>query len=473
MPTLDELLAGYPPSLDVTATEVPLPERVLIVLDDDPTGTQSVADLPVLTSWGVDALEWGLRQGKPAIYVMTNSRSLDPEAAGRCNEEVALAAYEAAQRVGVRVDFVSRSDSTLRGHFPLEPLTLAEVVRSREGASIDGIVIVPAFGDAGRVTIGGTHYARNADGDYLPVGESEFARDATFGYQSSRMADWVAEKSSRWAVSDVLAISLTDLRADGDGVVAQLRGARDAQPIVVDIVDEQDLRRLAIALAKAEAAGSRFIYRVGPPFPRARIGQDVPAPLEAQDVATMIAAGPAADAVGGLIVVGSHVDLTTRQLAELRRRSAPTDVVIDVEQILSEGRDSALVHAVDAICEALPDGNVVVSTSRLLITGNDADDSLRIAREVSAAVVEVVQRVLAAYTPRFVVAKGGITSSDVASVGLGIERAYVRGPMLPGIVSAWEPMDGPARGIPYVVFAGNVGNQDSLADVVEKLTVKE
>ena len=169
-------------------------------------------------------------------------------------------------------------------------------------------------------------------------------------------------------------------------------------------------------------------------------------------------------------MVGSHVDLTTRQLTELRRRSAPAEVVIDVPQVLSPSRDAHLDAVVAAALRHLPQGNVVISTSRNLVTGADAGDSLRLSRAVSAAVVEVVQRVLASCTPRFVVAKGGITSSDVASRGLGITRAFVRGPMLPGIVSLWEPMDGPARGISYVVFAGNVGDAASLADVVTKLS---
>jgi uncharacterized protein YgbK (DUF1537 family) len=119
---------------------------------------------------------------------------------------------------------------------------------------------------------------------------------------------------------------------------------------------------------------------------------------------------------------------------------------------------------------ALPYGNVVIRTSRSLVTGSDAGDSLAVSRQVSTAVVEVVRRIVTEYKPRFVVAKGGITSSDVASRGLGIERAVVRGPMLPGIVSLWEPRNGPARGIPYIVFAGNVGGPTSLADVVEKLS---
>jgi uncharacterized protein YgbK (DUF1537 family) len=54
-------------------------------------------------------------------------------------------------------------------------------------------------------------------------------------------------------------------------------------------------------------------------------------------------------------------------------------------------------------------------------------------------------------------------------VALGIRRAWARGTLLPGIVSLWEPVDGPAAGLPYVVFAGNVGDDDALASVVERL----
>jgi len=471
-----QLLSACPPPATVTAEEVRACSgdggRVLIVLDDDPTGTQSVADLPVLTDWTPDSLAWALTQGRPAVYVMTNSRSLDPGDAAERNREVARAAFEASDRTGIRVDFVSRSDSTLRGHFPLEPQVLARCIADHDGRSIDGIVVVPAFGEAGRITVHGIHYAGSLTEGFTPVGETEFARDATFGYRSSRLADWVEEKSrGSIPASSVVEIPLADLRTDLPKVVERLRRAHDEQPIVPDIVDESDLRRLALALQQAEDAGSRFIYRVGPPFVRARIGQDVHPPLERDDLAAIRTGGLAEDSAGGLVVVGSHVQLTTSQLDVLRARRNPTELEISVPTVLGPDRDEHLDAIVGQALAALPDGNVVVRTSRALVTGDGAADSLAIARTVSDAVVEVARRVLAGYPPRFVVAKGGITSSDVASRGLGITRAFVRGPMLPGIVSLWEPVEGPARGIPYVVFAGNVGGPESLADVVDKLSV--
>lgn len=474
--SLDTLLAGVPPGPAVPADRLARmasdSNRVLVVLDDDPTGTQSVADLPVLMNWSADSMEWGLSQGKPAVYVMTNSRSLPPEEAAERNRQVARSAFAAAARMGVSVAFVSRSDSTLRGHFPLEPEALGAEIMSHTGRAVDGVVIVPAFGDAGRITVGSVHYA-GSDGRYTPAGETEFARDATFGYRSSDLREWVQEKTAGLVrAADVRSIDLTTLRTDHAGTVGVLRRLSNAQLVVVDIVEENDLRLLALALIEAERSGSRLLYRVGPPFVRALIGQEPHRPLQARDIAAIRHGGPAENAPGGLIVVGSHMALTTEQLRHLVERTAPVELEIDVAAVIGAESGAIVREVADRAVAALGNGNVVVRTSRTLVTSADATQSLALSRRVSTAVVDVVQRILAARPPRFVVAKGGITSSDVASRGLGIERAMVRGPMLPGIVSLWEPMDGPARGIPFIVFAGNVGGPTSLTDVVEKLSAR-
>ncbi|WP_346426217.1 nucleotide-binding domain containing protein [Actinobaculum sp. 313] len=175
-------------------------------------------------------------------------------------------------------------------------------------------------------------------------------------------------------------------------------------------------------------------------------------------------------APGGLVVVGSHVGLTTRQLNALREHRHPLELEIDVAQVIDDdARDAHLRNLIDQSVDELSCADVIVRTSRTLVTGADAADSLAISRQVSAAVVTVVQGIIARVLPRFVIAKGGITSSDVASKGLEIGRAIALGPMLPGIVSLWLAQDGPAAGVPYVVFPGNVGGDDSLAEVADKL----
>jgi len=501
-----EVLAAFPSEVAIPASVVadalvaPTTgaSRVLVVLDDDPTGTQSVADLPVLTRWEVADFEWAFdhiaRSGcKPAVYVLTNSRSLDPAEAAIRNEEVVRNALAAAGSsspgsagASPELRFVSRSDSTLRGHYPLEPDVIATTVAEVSGEQTDGVVLVPAFPEAGRVTIGGVHYVRGTGdcvGHLIPVAETEFARDASFGYASSVLARYVEEKShGRFAAASVIVLDLNIIRAgasadgaDGDpaasarAIADALDGASGSTPIVADIVTENDLRALALGLEESERRGKRLLYRVGPPFMRARIGQDIRTPLtgpEAYD-------GTTPSEAGGLIVVGSHVGLTTRQLKSLtEQHSAARVVEIDVEQLLAAGdqADNFLDQIVATVAGALRNGDVIVHTSRLLVKAGDPALSLRIARTVSSAVVAVVNRTLRTFPPRFVIAKGGITSSDVAAHGLEIRHAIVRGPMLPGIVSLWEPVDGPAKGIPYIVFAGNVGDDESLTQVTRKLS---
>ena len=492
MPLEADVLAAFPAEVQIPARLVAdsvaasseASPRVLVVLDDDPTGTQSVANLPVLTRWEVADFAWAFAyevngQRQRAVYVLTNTRSLDPAEAAARNEEIVRNALAAAASAdpALRLSFVSRSDSTLRGHYPLEPDVIAATVTAVNGETTDGVVIVPAFPDAGRVTIGGVHFIRGTGedaGQLTPVAETEFARDASFGFANSEMAKYVEEKSNgRFPADSVIVLDLDIIRASTDpnisakAIADAIDAATDSTPIVADIVTENDLRALSLGLEEAERRGKKLLYRVGPPFVRARIGQEIRTELSGEEAY----AGNTPSEAGGLIVVGSHVGVTTRQLNALtEQHSAARIVEIDVEKLLGDNAGEYLDETVDTVVAALRGGDVIVHTSRLLIKTADAAESLRIARTVSAAVVAVVNRTLKTFPPRFVIAKGGITSSDVAAHGLEIRHAIVRGPMLPGIVSLWEPVDGPAKGIPYIVFAGNVGDDQSLADVTRKLS---
>ncbi|TIC79985.1 four-carbon acid sugar kinase family protein [Nocardioides sp. GY 10127] len=489
MTTITEVLAGHAPSPTTSAAEVEARAEkapVLVVLDDDPTGTQPVAGLPVLTRWAEEDLAWAFAQQVPAVYVLTNTRSLDPDAAAERNREVARAARAAAATTGVQVVFVSRGDSTLRGHFPLETDTLVGEVAAElttasgatlEGHAVDAVLLVPAFPDAGRVTVDGVHYYVT-DGEAVPVGETEFAKDATFGYSSSDLRDWVAETTGgRYAAAEVACVDLRTIREGGPEAVASLlESVTGGLPVAVDAVTEEDLRVVALGVLLAQEHGHTFVHRVGPTFVRALIGLEPPAPLDPDTVYGAEGGNP----TGGLVVVGSHVALTTRQLADLQASDVEQDVVeLEVPQVLDPARrDAHVADVVERVRVGLRTGTVVLHTSRALVRVEDGAASLDLSRQVSAALVQVVRTIVdegvggeaGTAGPRFVIAKGGITSSDTATHGLGMSRAMVRGPMLPGIVSLWQPMDGPGLGTPYVVFAGNVGGDTSLTDVVRTLT---
>jgi len=463
---LDDLLASMPAPIRIPAAEVAAArsdDLVFVVLDDDPTGTQSVAGLPVLTRWDAEDLDWALTQGAPAVYVLTNSRSLGEQEAADRNREVVASSVAAATRAGKRVSFVSRSDSTLRGHFPLETDVLSEAAAEHTGSAPSLVMLIPAFPDAGRITVDAVHYWV-VDGEATPVGETAFARDATFGFRSSDLRDWVEEKTGgRIRRDDVAALTLPVIRAGTAAVASFLRSLPAGTVVAVDAVDEHDMRQVALALHALDAEGVTSLLRIGPPYLRAHIGQEIPEPVTPERIET-------AHDRGGLVVVGSHVPLTTAQLAALRAdRPDTVTIELDVRSLIDGRRVDHLAQQADAVARAIESGTVIVHTSRELVTGRDGAESLEIARRVSSGLVELVARVLELAPPRFVVAKGGITSSDIASEALQIRRAQVVGPMLPGIVSLWQPRVGPAIGIPYVVFAGNVGDTESLALVVRTL----
>ncbi len=484
---LDELLSGLPPALDVTdhLDEIRAGRR-LVILDDDPTGTQTIADLPVLTRWSVDDVRWALHQDSAGFFVLTNTRSLSAPDAAERNREVVRALAEAARLEGDAAYVIaSRSDSTLRGYFPLETDVLAEEL-AHTGQSVDGVVVCPAFIEPGRITIDSVHWMRTADG-MIPVGRSEFARDRSFGYHHSDLRDWVEEKTQgRVPAAAVATITIDDIRTGGpDRVQTILAGLSGGRPVVVDAVADADLQVVALALVRAEAAGACFLYRCGPSFVRARSGQQAMAAIDATRLRRILASATAATmsspgddsrptAAHGLVVVGSHVGLTTRQLDGLRASSPVVEVELHVPTLLDPGRRAdhirgVAAQATDLLRDNDSDADVVVRTSRELVPGTDAHHSLDIARTVSASLVETVREVVAVLRPAFVLAKGGITSSDTATEGLGVRRAWSRGTMLPGIVSLWEPVSGPAQGIPYIVFPGNVGDDAALADVVATL----
>ena len=466
----DELVAGLPSrrSVDATAVanRVESSRRTVVVLDDDPTGSQTVAGVPVLTAWSVDDLRWALRQAAPAFYVLTNTRSLGPEQAAARNREVVNALVDAARLEHRRFAVVSRGDSTLRGHYPLETDAVDDVLVRRTGRHADGVLFCPAYIDAGRVTVGDVHWMRTPGG-MLPVAASEFARDATFGYRSSALGEFVEEKTGgRWRAEEVLSIGLEEIRRGGERRVTELLTTlRSGRPAVVNATCDDDLRVVALAALAAEEQGHRFLYRTGPSFVRARAGLSARPPLVAHELYDR-----SPRARHGLVVVGSHVSLTTRQLDGLRRPGGVREIELEVARLLDPTRRDAHIRSVaNRATRALDTTEAVIRTTRQVVPGTDATESLAIARHVSAALVDVVRSVTQARIPRFVVAKGGITSSDVATEGLGIRRAWVRGTLLPGIVSVWSAVDGAAPGMPYVVFAGNVGDDQSLAQVVDAL----
>ena len=439
--------------------------RRIAVLDDDPTGSQTVHDVAVVTVFDPDEIAAGLDGPGSTCFILTNTRSMGEADAVALNTRVGRMLFELSRRLDAPVDVISRSDSTLRGHVIAEVTALGAVRREVLGRGYDGVLLVPAYLEAGRFTAGDVHWAR-VGGEPQPVGETEFARDATFGFSASNLREFVAEKSDGTIRPDqVHSITLDDIRRGGPQRVAEiLADVTDGAFVVVNAVEYADLDVVVLGLLEAQATGKSFLYRTGPSFPQPLAGLDPQPPLQASDI------WPSGRPAGhGLVVVGSHVGLTSRQVAVARERGGIIEVELEVPAVADPARRDAHVADVTArVVGALAESDVLLFTSRTLRARHRPAASLEISRTVSTAVIEVVRGAVAA-EPAWVVAKGGITSHDVAVRGLGIRRATVLGQLLPGLVSVFQPVEALPQivGTPYVVFAGNVGDENTLAYVID------
>jgi len=439
--------------------------RRIAVFDDDPTGSQTVHDVAVVTVFDPEEIAAGLDGPGSTCFILTNTRSMDETDAVALNTRVGRTVFELSRRLDAPVEVISRSDSTLRGHVIAEVTALDAVRREVLGRGFDGVLLIPAFLEAGRFTAGDVHWAR-VGGEPMPVGDTEFARDATFGFTASDLREFVAEKSGGTITPDqVHSLTLDDIRRGGPQRVAEiLAGVTDGAFVVVNAVDYADLDVVVLGLLEPQVAGKAFLYRTGPSFPQPLAGLDPRPPLQASDI------WPGGRPGGhGLVVVGSHVGLTSRQVAVAQERGGIAEVELDVTAVADPSRrDAHVAEVTDRVVDALAGSDVLLFTSRTLLRDTDPAASLEIARQVSTAVITVVRGAVAA-GPAWVVAKGGITSHDVAVRGLGIRRATVLGQLLPGLVSVFQPVEALPEvvGVPYVVFAGNVGDENTLAYVID------
>jgi len=431
----------------------------VIVLDDDPTGTQTVHTIPVLTEWSAETLQAELSNDFPAFYILTNSRSFSLAEAKSINSEIGQNLVKAARLALRRYVVVSRSDSTLRGHFPGEVEALAEALEQ----GFDGWIINPFFIEGGRYTIGDIHYVEE-NGRLVPAGMTEFARDRVFGYASSNLRHWVEEKTSaRISSRDVLSISIEDVRQGGPKKITELlMTVADGQICIVNAAGYRDLEVFVQGLLDAESNGKRFLYRTAASFVQVRAGLTTRPQLKSADL-NMPHTG------GGLIVVGSYVPKTTSQLNELLDLPEITGIEIPVGDLLNGSRrQDEIARAAALVEKALQKSeDVVIYTSRKLVTVESAESNLSIGKRVSEGLIDILK--LITTCPRYLIAKGGITSSDIATKALTVKRALVLGQILPG-VPVWQL--GPESrfpGMPYVVFPGNVGGPWALAEVVEEL----
>lgn len=441
-------------------------KKKIVVLDDDPTGVQTVHDISVYTNWTKDSVRKGFDEENNLFYIMTNSRGFTAEETTKAHLEIAAVVDEVSKETGKEYIFISRSDSTLRGHYPLETEILAAEYEKNTGSIIDGEIMCPFFKEGGRFTIDNVHYVKYGD-DLVPANETEFAKDKTFGYKAANMNDYIEEKTGgKFKADSVIGISLEDIHdVNIDKIEEQLMAVKDFNKIIVNAIDYVDVKVFCVAMYRAMAKGKVFMFRTAAGIVKV-MGGVTDQPLLTRE--QMIVKDTDN---GGIIVIGSHTDKTTRQMEALKANDKIRFVELDASLVKDE---EAFAKAVDDCIkieeECIAAGQTVcVYTSRVLITADtgDKEDELRLSVKISDAVQSLVGRLNV--VPSFVIAKGGITSSDVGTKALAVQKANVLGQIKPGI-PVWQT--GPESKFPqtpYVIFPGNVGEDSTLKEAAEVL----
>jgi uncharacterized protein YgbK (DUF1537 family) len=426
---------------------------VVAVLDDDPTGTQTIHGFNVHLELDEDKLVEEMRDGPGLFFILTNSRALPESEADKLAWRIGSFLKKAATDAGKKVLLVSRSDSTLRGHYPSEVNALAQAFGCPDAAH----VLAPFFAEGGRLTIDDVHYVREA-GELIPVAMTPFAKDATFGYENSNLRLWIGEKTDG-NIQDEAIGSLG--RSSGVDLLDELNDPGKSC-FILNAEEEKDLEPSIMAILEAMQQGRDFVFRSAAGVVRVLAGQDPVPPMSNEALSNT-------SGCGGLVIVGSYVPKSTSQLNYLRRSDVLQFLEIEVPRVISgEDNDLYLLELAEKMNSVLAaDDNLVLYTSRELVRVDDKDESLRINVRVSAFLVSLVKRI--EQSPRFLVSKGGITSSEVARIGLQVKQASVLGQIIPG-VPVWKLGEtSKFPGLKCVLFPGNFGDESSLLTTVEKL----
>ena len=313
---------------------------------------------------------------------MTNSRGFTAEQTEAAHKAIADVVDAVSKETGKGYLFISRSDSTLRGHYPLETVILKEAYEAHTGKTIDGEILCPFFKEGGRFTIDDIHYVKYGE-ELVPAAETEFAKDKTFGYTQSDIKDYVEEKTKgAYKAADVTSIALGDIRAmDYDKIEDQLMAVTDFNKIIVNAVDYVDIKVFCVALYRAMAKGKTFMFRTAAAIVKV-MGGVTDQPLLTREQMVVKETDN-----GGIIVVGSHTEKTSQQVDALKENPNIVFVELDATLVADEAAFTQEVNRCLALEEAAirAGKTVCVYTTRKLITADtgDKEDDLRLSVRIS------------------------------------------------------------------------------------------
>jgi len=437
----------------------------IIVFDDDPTGSQTVYGCPLLLNWDEQSLKKAFQQQSELIFILANTRSLSPALADKRIREICSSLKKFFLREGCSIDdyfYISRGDSTLRGHGVLEPLTL-----SRELGPFDAIFHIPAFFEGGRITENGIHYLNG-----VPVHMTDFGRDKLFGFSTSDMAKWIEEKSFQNILAkNVLHLSLKHLdialqNEDGfESLLIFLSQLENNICVVVDAKFPHHLDILAKAI-KILSKEKRFLFRTAASFINSLSGL-CPNPKSTSDLVSLKSKNDDFEYKPGLIIVGSHVQLATEQLEVVFQEDYCESIeipVLDLADMFALNESHQLILELEEILllkiESILDRNKipVLYTSREEVQFSSDSERMTFGLLLAEFMAILVGKLT--FKLGYIISKGGITTQLLLQKGLNLNQVHLKGQILPGL--SIVQCDSDQNKLPIVTFPGNLGNKKTL-----------
>jgi uncharacterized protein YgbK (DUF1537 family) len=342
---------------------------------------------------------------------------------------------------------VSRGDSTLRGHFPLEVEVLNE-----ELGPFDATFLAPAFLPGGRTTVDGVHLL-----DGQPVHTTPFARDRLFGYSTSHLPAWVEQKSGgRIPAASVPRLTGAELDA-ASALEHRLQALPRGCVVAVDGQRIEQLQALGTALHGLSRHGRRFTAQCAASLINGLVPLP-PQPLSAEGLAALRRRDALGQPLPGLVLVGSHVPLADAQLERLLQQSACAGLELPVARLAAAVETEWLqAEWLEQLQERLRAGTTpVLYTSRgELSLGSEADR-----RRLGLALAALMARLVGALAPQlgYVISKGGITSHTLLEQGLQCDQVELQGQLMPGLSLVL------ASDLPVITYPGNLGTPTGLLE---------
>jgi len=436
-----------------------------VVIDDDPTGSQTVHDCLLLLKWDCSTLVKGFESKSNLFFILANTRSLSENDAKLTIEEICtnLKTVIASQAYEEEIIFISRGDSTLRGHNFLEPSALNSCL-----GPFDATFHIPAFIEGKRLTINGSHFV-----DKTPINQTIFARDKIFGYETSNVKSLLFQKSnSQINIEDIQNLLLSDMEIlnyeENNIVFKTLKNLKNNKHVIVDVQNYSQLKKLSFVIKKLSKQ-KKFLFRTAASF-IGSISEKKSVPQVETFFSNLRIRNKEKGLLPGLIIVGSYVELSTIQLTNLLEISICYPIELDVFEFFKinssdnnqELRNFFKNKLLREIRFSFNEGKTpVLFTSRKYMS-LDMSEQFNFYNSLACFIAELVTDLK--YEIGYLISKGGITTNLILSKGLNADYVYLEGQILTGIsVVTYNLKNG--EKLPIVTHPGNIGTKDSLVNI--------